>query len=123
MDQGDEALALVKTIRKRAHASKASGTGEGTDERSLSEYILNERCREFAFEGKRWFDVLRLAKRNNYAQLDQLLTMVLRSAPSEKQVSISNKYRDINSHYLPIHRSELEANPALVQNPFYDDDF
>jgi len=123
MGQGDDALALVKTIRKRAHASKASGTGESTDERSLSEYILNERCREFAFEGKRWYDVLRLAKRNNYAQLDQLLNMVLRTAPTEKQVSISNKYKDIDSHYLPIHISELQANPALVQNPFYDDDF
>jgi len=120
---GTEALALVNTIRQRAHASKASGGGGSTDERSLSEFILNERCREFAYEGKRWYDVLRLAKRNNYEQLDQLLTMVLRAAPSDKQVSISNKYRDINSHYLPIYYTELQANPALEQNPFYNEDY
>jgi hypothetical protein len=119
MGQGEEALQLVKTIRKRARASKTSSPGEATDERSLTEFILDERCREFAYEGKRWFDVLRVAKRNDYQRLDLLLAMVVRSAPSDKQVTILNKYRDTRSHYLPIFYTELEANPALVQNPFY----
>ncbi len=95
--------------------------GSGTDERSVTEFILAERCREFAYEGKRWFDVLRVAKRNDYERLDLMLSMVLRSAPSDKQVSISNKYKDTRSHYLPIYFTELQANTALVQNPFYDE--
>jgi hypothetical protein len=121
LGSGDEALELVKVIRERAQASKASSSGESTDERSLTEFILAERCREFAYEGKRWFDVLRVAKRNDYEHLDLLLSMVLRSAPSERQVTIINKYKDTQSHYLPIYFSELQANPALVQNPFYDE--
>ena len=47
--------------------------------------------------------------------------MVVRSAPSDKQVTILNKYRDVRSHYLPIYYTELEANPDLVQNSFYGD--
>ncbi len=119
LGSGQEALNIVKTIRKRAHASKASSLGDVTDERTLTEFILAERCREFAYEGKRWYDVLRVAKRNDYERLDLLLNMVLRSAPSDKQVTILNKYRDVRSHYMPIFYTELEANPALEQNPFY----
>lgn len=121
LGQGEEALALVKIVRERARASKASSSGESTDERSLTEYILAERCREFAYEGKRWFDVLRTARRNDYERLDLLLSMVLRSAPSDKQVTIRNKYKDVQSHFLPIYYTELQANPALEQNPFYSE--
>ena len=32
----------------------------------MEEFVLAERGRELIFEGKRWFDVLRQAKRNNY---------------------------------------------------------
>lgn len=119
--QGEEALKLVKTIRKRAHASENSSLGDKTDERTLTDFILAERCREFAYEGKRWFDVLRVARRNDYERLDLLLNMVVRSAPSDKQVTILNKYRDVRSHYLPIYYLELDANPDLVQNSFYGD--
>jgi hypothetical protein len=119
MGMGSDALAILKTIRKRSHASKSSSLGEITDERTLSEFILAERCREFAYEGKRWYDVLRVARRNNYERIDLLLNMVVLSAPSDKQVTILNKYRDTRSHYLPIFYTELEANPALEQNPFY----
>ena len=121
MGNGEEALALIKTIRYRANASKTSSMGEVTDERTLTEFILAERCREFAYEGKRWYDVLRVARRNDYERLDLLLDMVVRSAPSDRQGTILNKYRDIRSHYLPIHYIELQANPALEQNPFYQD--
>jgi hypothetical protein len=120
---GEEALALLRQVRTRAHASRASSMGEVTDVDLLTEFILNERCREFAYEGKRWYDVLRTAKRNNYERMDLMIQMVLRSAPADKQVTIQNKYMDTYSHYLPIYYTELQANPALEQNPFYDDTY
>ena len=123
MGMGEEALALLRQIRTRAHASRASSLGDVTDVDLLTEFILNERCREFAYEGKRWYDVLRTAKRNNYERMDLMIQMVLRSAPADKQVTIQNKYRDTHSHYLPIYYTELQANPALEQNPFYDDTY
>jgi hypothetical protein len=116
----DESLKLVKTVRRRANASKiTSMEGEVSDVRSLTEYILAERAREFAFEGKRWFDVLRNARRNNYERMDLLIEMVMRSAPADRQLTIKNKYLDTLSHYMPIYYTELQANPALKQNEFY----
>ena len=115
----EEALKLVKKIRKRANASKI-GDLDVTDRIPLGEYILNERAREFAFEGKRWFDLLRNARRNNYERLDLIIQAVSLNAPSTRQVTILNKYRDTLSHYLPIYIDEIEDNPNLVQNPYYE---
>lgn len=119
MDRSEEALQILNTIRKRANAAK-SDRYTGTDRLLLGEYILRERSREFAFEGKRWFDVLRNAKRNNYERLDLILKMVSRNAPADRQVTVLNKYRDTLSHYLPIYQGEIETNPNLVQNPYYE---
>jgi len=72
-----------------------------------------------AFEGKRWFDLLRFAKRNNYARLDILLDLVTRSVQSDRQQSAIAKYKDFNSHYFPINASEIANDPRLIQNSFY----
>jgi hypothetical protein len=118
----DESLSLIRTVRRRAHASKITSMElEATDIRSLTDYILVERAREFAFEGKRWYDVLRNARRNDYQRIDLLLNMVITSAPADRMLTIKNKYQDTLSHYLPIYFTELQANPALKQNAFYGD--
>ena len=123
LNRGQEALDIVSQIRKRAwaipqtekspDASNIDGTG------GVLEYILDERAREFAFEGKRWFDVLRNAKRSNYKRLDLLIELTARSVPSERQQSAIAKIKDPNSHYLPIYQYEIQTNTLLVQNPFY----
>jgi len=121
---GRLALDIVNDIRVRRNAFTI--VGERTIEepqpgesQKVSEYILDERAREFAFEGKRWFDVLRNAKRNNYQNDEVLMDMVKASAPPAKQQIVVNKYKDRRSHYLPIYFYELQTNRALVQNPFY----
>ncbi|TKB96236.1 RagB/SusD family nutrient uptake outer membrane protein [Pedobacter cryophilus] len=112
----------IKAIRIRARAleeTKESFANPNTQKNAVTDYILKERAREFAFEGKRWFDVLRNARRNDYARRDLIIDMVTASAPVDKQQSIISKYRDNNSHYLPINFTELRTNKSLVQNPFY----
>jgi len=90
---------------------------------SLETAILDERSREFAYEGKRWYDVLRYAKRDNYGgdNIQYLNNLAIRSAAPEKQQSLIAKYKDPkhNSHYWPIYVSEIEANKELKQNEFY----
>ena len=118
--KGQEALDLVKIIRKRANALvKTLKTPDPNSSDDISDYIMEERAREFAFEGKRWYDMLRNAKRNNYAHLQWLLDIEAKIAPSDKQQFILNKYKDVRSHYLPINYYELETDRKLVQNPFY----
>ncbi len=118
--RGQEALDLVNMVRERAHAlditkqNPSPSSAEG-----VSEYILAERAREFAFEGKRWFDVLRMAKRNDYAHIDLLLKVATKNVPKNMLNGVKSKYKDVRSHYLPINQNELQTDHQLVQNPFY----
>ncbi len=120
LQQGDGAIAIIKDIRLKRRAIDATSQGPSPSSKNdVIDYILAERAREFAFEGKRWFDILRVARRNNYERLDILTTAAIVSAPADKQQSIIAKLKDPNSHYLPINTYELYTNKALVQNPFY----
>ena len=118
--RGQEALDIVNAIRRRGHALLATERNPGTDDQDdIADYILEERSREFAFEGKRWYDLLRNAKRDNYRRLDILLNMVVNAVPPERQQSALNKYKDYNSHYFPIYFYELQTDKNLEQNAFY----
>lgn len=117
---GEEALEIIDLIRTRANALLETERGvDPEDVASLTDYILEERARELAFEGKRWFDILRNSKRNNYERIDIMINLAVKSAPPERQQSIVNKLLDTDSHYLPINQFELQTNKNLVQNPFY----
>ena len=120
LGKGDEALVIVEDIRLVRGALDLTAQIVNTANKDeIIDYLLAERAREFAFEGKRWFDVLRNAKRNNYARLDLMLNMALINAPANQQQTILAKLRDPNSHYLPINEYDLYTNKKLVQNPFY----
>jgi hypothetical protein len=45
--------------------------------------------------------------------------MVASTVPPDRQQSAIAKFRDKNSHYLPIYYYELQTDRQLVQNPFY----
>lgn len=120
LNQPINAWEEVKKIRERAGAFDFKGLPDSTNKTSMQDFILEERQREFAFEGKRWYDVLRVAKRNNYQRLDLLLTMATISVPPDRQQSALAKLRDVNSHYFPIFLNEVQTNRMLQQNPFYN---
>jgi starch-binding outer membrane protein, SusD/RagB family len=120
MGNGLDALELVTRVRNRAAALAITNTNPApTDKDGVADFILAERSREFAFEGKRWYDLLRNAKRNNYQRLNILLQMVANTVPPDRQQSAIAKYRDKNSHYFPIYYYELQTDNQLEQNPFY----
>lgn len=118
-DSGVKALELIDIVRARGNAPDDSKENP-IDQYGLTSYIIDERAREFAFEGKRWFDILRNAKRNNYQRQDLIDEMVLRATPPEKVESALSKYQDPRFHYFPIHKDEIEANRLLEQNSFYE---
>jgi hypothetical protein len=120
LNRGEEALAIVDLIREKRNAinETAQQLAFG-DKEGIRLYILAERSREFAFEGKRWFDILRNSRKENYTYINILIGIALQSAPANQQQSITAKLKDSNSHYLPINENELFTNKALVQNPFY----
>lgn len=79
-------------------------------------YVLDERRREFLFEGKRWYDMLRVCRRNG--NTDYVRKNVM-SKYSENVEAIRVKLSDMDALYFPIAKSELKINPQLKQNPVY----
>lgn len=118
--RGTEAIQLLNQLRESRGALAASN--REVNENDLDDivlFIFEERAREFCFEGKRWFDVLRLAKKENYGNIGVLIDVVTKVVDSSVQQSALNKVRDSDSHYLPILEDELFKDSKLVQNPFY----
>ncbi|BDD11942.1 membrane protein (plasmid) [Fulvitalea axinellae] len=87
---------------------------------NAEDMILEERAREFAFEGKRWFDLLRYSKRNNFERKNIILRALLAGVEPGDIPKWTSLLSDPDSYYLPIHIDELRSNPELVQNPYYD---
>lgn len=117
---GQSAINIIKEIRLNRRAlSITEQTVDASDTNGIIDYILAERAREFAFEGKRWYDILRVARANNYERKQLLIDLAVSTAQPSQQQSIIAKLKDSNSHYLPINSYELFTNKALIQNPFY----
>jgi len=114
---------LVRNARNAVNTYEYRFTHGKVDGKILEQCILDERAREFSYEGKRWYDVLRYAKRNNYEvyNFKYLRNLAINSASPQKQESLIANYSDTkhNSVYWPIYISELEANKQLIQNEFY----
>lgn len=121
LNRGQEALDLIYTIRERGNAMTGNDLDPAADDQQgITDFIVEERAREFAYEGKRWFDVLRNARRDNYQRIDLITSMVVSFAPADRQQAMLGKYRDVDSHYLPIYYIEIQrSGGVLEQNPFY----
>jgi len=113
-----DATELVNTIRARAGISQP--LSPLSTEIEMLDQVLHEKALEFVGEGKRWYDLLRVAQRNNYVYKDYLINQVLLGISGGSAPVIRSKLLNVNSHYLPIYIDELQANSLLEQNPYYD---
>ncbi len=111
---------LIDMIRERAgYKTKVAIPASEYDALIL---VMQERQREFFAEGKRWFDILRIAKRNNYKYKNYLVDILLKDIPAKDRARWEAKLSDVNSYYLPIFKTEIEnSRGVLVQNPYYAD--
>lgn len=84
--------------------------------------VMKERQREFAFEGKRWFDLIRYAL---YTSVDGTTEKMLEDTKmlDNKYTANQEQYRakmgTISSLFYPIAEREMDTNPLLVQNEAY----
>ena len=100
MGQTTLAEAPLYEVRCRAGLTNRS-TIEGLSQMQMREKIIHERRMELAFEGHRWFDIIRY--KDNYAL--NFLHSIGKTAATSKHL------------LLPIPTQEREANPKLTQNP------
>ncbi len=116
LERYGEALSIINEIRARALMSPVV-VGDTPDDFETA--ILLERAKELAFEGKRWFDLLRMARRNDYANKGKLIEILIRDVPSTQKLVLATKLNNPYGWYFPISSSELDQNKELVQNPYY----
>lgn len=88
---------------------------------AMRQLVMDERRREFMFEGKRWFDIVRQSRRANDAQVAVDYLSNKRFPNSSSHVAL-NKMSTLDALYMPIYQKEIENNKLLKQNPFYQMD-
>lgn len=86
---------------------------------TMESLVLAERQRELMFEGKRWFDLLRMARRQGNNQ--ELINHVIKKQKSNTN-AIRIRLTSIDGLYFPYSEKELKLNPELKQNPAYKTD-
>lgn len=140
-----QAFNLVQTVNSRSKTIDTS-----TDSihwvafsggiNTMEELVLNERLRELAFEGKRWYDLLRY----NYRHVDGVdYTTTLAAQNDEGKAPVNNyngnawmrnwavrklangnavaaKMSTEPKLYMPIPQADINVCPVLRQNPGYN---
>ena len=120
----EEAVDLVSRTYDRANPTLAANSlqGQYTTLTEVQNLVLLERQREFLFEGKRYFDLLRLLRRGDTPSdiINAYLANRYRAmTPSIEAGVYNSKLSSIDAFYLPINENELRLNSLLVQNSFY----
>jgi len=90
----------LNKVRARAGLLNITGLNQA----DLREKILHERRMELAFEGQRWFDLIRI--NNGQYGIDFLHSI--------GRLNMSSKYL-----IFPVPQKERDANPNLTQNTGY----
>ena len=116
----DRAFTLVNAINKRALCqTQLNDTlirGNYSSKGDMETLVMQERQRELMFEGKRWFDLVRLSQRTGNTQT--LASAALQKATTGAGL-ISNHLAKMDAIYWPYNLDEMKVNLNLVQNPAF----
>lgn len=143
----DKAFELVEAVYYRSNNKKYM---EDNDKKNLlltkpgnaagmRTLVLDERQRELAFEGKRWYDLVRLALRATkeivdpedetqkvtVADIATTVDIIVKGKFIANQKSYANKMPSIDNFFFPISERDLntyggENEGKLKQNPAYE---
>ena len=133
------AFELVEKVNTRSRESAIETIKWNTynTAEKLEALVLEERLRELAFEGKRWYDLMRY----NYRHIDgvdystilavqkdngkalpatyQPMLDLMKRKLGAKGNAVAAKMNNEGRLYLPISLTELKVSPLLRQNPEY----
>lgn len=115
-----QVYAAVEAIRERAGLDPfvlPTGLSQG----AMREIIRNERQKELAFEGHRFFDVRRwkLAESLENRQLHGTEPVRMASGTTYNTINVRKRVFDKRMYLWPIPQSEVAKSLDLIQNPGY----
>lgn len=116
----EEAFGIVKAVNMRACKGRSSLVYEADN---MKKIVLDERQRELMFEGKRWYDLMRMVR---HADNPVNAMSTLRSAYLQRKYGTGGRdavarMGSLDNLYLPFYQKEMDVNPLLEQdqNPAY----
>ena len=116
----DRAFTLVNAVNKRSVCetllSDTLVRSNYSTKGDMENLVLQERQRELMFEGKRWFDLVRISQRTGNTQT--LAAAALQKATTGSGL-ISNHLAKMDAIYWPYNYDEMKVNLNLVQNPAF----
>jgi hypothetical protein len=134
-----QAFNMVQAVNTRAlHAENQAdslkwNTFKDFSKDQFEQLVMQERMREFCFEGRRWYDLLRYNYRHvegvDYGTIladqstlvrnyDEMLTLMTRQRGTDAS-GVKAKMANEAYLYMPIPNSDILVCPALKQNPVY----
>lgn len=122
-DHYADAFCMVNAVNKRARNLITASSNDTlryndykTSREKMEQLVLDERHRELMFEGKRWYDLVRMSLRNGD---NQHLINEATVKYEDNLSAIKIKLADPNILFFPYNRDELKLNDYLHQNPAY----
>ena len=115
-----EAFDIVKAINTRSRIDSTDIKNplkieKYLDKEASMELVRKERLLELSYEGKRWFDLVRLALREKSTDKIKFVADKLGGGAGV----VKTKMSTIDGLFMPIHIDELRYNKNLKQNPAY----
>jgi hypothetical protein len=108
-----EGVEAINKVRRRAFGlpiNTPSNRDLTTATPNFTDAVLRERLYELAFEMDRWFDLKRTGK---------FIARMTEHAAFLRTLGIQRGVPTAINLVLPIPQAEIDANPALIQNPGY----
>lgn len=120
-DELDQVATLCNKTYVRSHPEGADSLDHAlaADPSSAFTMVMAERRREFAFEGKRWFDLLRQVRREGGPSEAVINALVASKYSSIAPDGITGKLSSIGYWYWPVYKTEMDINKNLHQNEYY----
>jgi hypothetical protein len=119
-----EALSILNTrggnlssIRRRVGLYPVLTEFADVTKRQVDDVILNEMSLESAFEGYRWFDLVRFSKRYNDPSI--IANAIAKKHPVYEQGEIIARLSDPNRWFYPYYYKNVLANKKLIQKAGY----
>lgn len=116
----EAAVNSLNEVHTRAGLNLLSTDEQYTQESFLT-LLLDERKKEFIAEGKRWFDLLRLARIDHFSKFKTMVVnILLKNISLNERPIYQTKLSKEGSFYFPIHKDEIDMSGGLlIQNEAY----